>query len=724
MKLGSLFDGIGGFPLSAIQHGIEPVWASEIEPFPILVTKKHFPNMKHLGDITKINGAEIEPVEIITGGSPCQDLSVAGKRAGLAGERSGLFMEQIRIVKEMREHDRATGRSTKSIRPRFMVWENVPGTFSSNGGEDFRVVLEEIARIADETVTIPRPRDGKWNTAGAIMGRNFSIAWRVLDAQYWGVPQRRRRIFLVADFAGHSAGEILFKSESMSGDITESREKGQETSTGVRDGVTTAGGKRVMATITATYGTKWNGNSGADTGDHFVLAESRETGEKVTAGVGDGADGSITFREVAGTLRANAGAPKHEADWEQLVCQSVTGTGIESVEYDWGTGDRIGGWIEREDRIFVYQSDKKRSTVQEHIYHKECGKADSLTHQKQNVICLNDQGGESIGIKNNLSPTLRAEAHGNLPCIAVAFACNQRDEVRDMKDKSGALQAQPGMKQQTFVLQGSMIGRADKNGPQGDGINEDVSFTLNTTDRHAVAYGVVSKGNGEAWVTPERHMALNTGGGQAGQGYPAILTQKPKVYGICSYASHSMKSENPHSGIYEADTARTIDQNGGNPACNQGSMAIVQLYENHGQDSRYTGPLDVAQPVTATYGMGGNNQPFVVKPSGYTVRRLTPTECERLQGFPDDWTNIPGTKKVSKEELEFWRGVWYEWDKIQSKKPEKVSLRTDKAILRWLKNPTSDTARYKALGNSVAVPCVTWIMGQIVNELRRNAQDD
>ena len=237
MKLGSLFDGIGGFPLSAIQHGIEPVWASEIEPFPILVTKKHFPNMKHLGDITKINGAEIEPVEIITGGSPCQDLSVAGKRAGLAGERSGLFMEQVRIVKEMREHDRATGRSTKSIRPRFMVWENVPGTFSSNGGEDFRAVLEETARIADETVTIPRPRDDKWNTAGAIVGRNFSIAWRVLDAQYWGVPQRRRRIFLVADFAGHSAGEILFKCESVSGDIEESRKTREEAANGTGTGI-------------------------------------------------------------------------------------------------------------------------------------------------------------------------------------------------------------------------------------------------------------------------------------------------------------------------------------------------------------------------------------------------------------------------------------------------------------------------------------------------------
>ena len=236
MKLGSLFDGIGGFPKSATYHGIEPVWASEIEPFPIAVTKKHFPNMKHLGDITKINGAEIEPVEIITGGSPCQDLSVAGKREGLAGERSGLFMDQARIVKEMRANDKKKGKTGKSIRPRFMVWENVPGAFSSNGGEDFRAVLEETARIADETVTIPRPRNDKWNTAGVIMGRSFSIAWRVLDAQYWGVPQRRRRIFLVADFAGHSAGEILFKCESVSGDIEESRKTREEVAAGIGAG--------------------------------------------------------------------------------------------------------------------------------------------------------------------------------------------------------------------------------------------------------------------------------------------------------------------------------------------------------------------------------------------------------------------------------------------------------------------------------------------------------
>lgn len=177
--------------------------------------------MKHLGDICKINGAEIEPVDCITGGSPCQDLSIAGKRAGLAGERSGLFMEQVRIVKEMRERDRKNGRAGDMVRPRFLVWENVPGAFSSNGGGDFQAVLEEIIHIAEPTVSVPR-FEGKWTKAGAIDGDGWSVAWRTHDAQYWGVPQRRRRISVVADFGGQSAGEILFERKSVSWHLAES----------------------------------------------------------------------------------------------------------------------------------------------------------------------------------------------------------------------------------------------------------------------------------------------------------------------------------------------------------------------------------------------------------------------------------------------------------------------------------------------------------------------
>lgn len=185
--------------------------------------------MKHLGDITRINGAKIDPVDVVTGGSPCQDLSVAGKRAGLDGERSGLFMEQIRVIKEMREHDKASGRTDEFIRPRYMVWENVIGAFSSNGGEDFRCVLEETARIVEPSASIPRP-DGKWTPSGCIMGDGWSIAWRVHDAQFWGVPQRRKRIALVADFGGGSAAEILFVRKGLSRDSEQSREAGERSS--------------------------------------------------------------------------------------------------------------------------------------------------------------------------------------------------------------------------------------------------------------------------------------------------------------------------------------------------------------------------------------------------------------------------------------------------------------------------------------------------------------
>ena len=225
ITMGSLFSGSGGFELAGQMAGIVPVWASEIEPFPMLVTKKRFPDMLHLGDIKKMDGGKIPKVEIITGGSPCQDMSIAGKREGLDGSRSNLFREQIRIVKEMRESDKADGRTGSDIRPRFMVWENVPGAFSSNKGEDFRCVLEEICRVTDAEVSIPRPPKGKWGGQGTIMGDGYSVAWRTLDAQYWGVPQRRKRIYLVADFGGESAPQILFKQDSMRGDFKEGIKK-------------------------------------------------------------------------------------------------------------------------------------------------------------------------------------------------------------------------------------------------------------------------------------------------------------------------------------------------------------------------------------------------------------------------------------------------------------------------------------------------------------------
>lgn len=283
LTLGSLFDGIGGFPLAGVRQGFTPVWASEIEPFPIQVTKAHFPEMTHVGDITKLKGAELPPVDLVCGGSPCQDLSCAGKRAGLQGKRSGLFMEQVRVIREMRERDAAAGRTADAVRPRFMVWENVPGAFSCSGGEDFRAVLEETCRIVDGSISVPRPPDWVWLPAGAIMGDQFSVAWRVLDAQYWPrTPQRRRRIYLVADFGGLAAPEILFEQSRLLGDFAPSDKTRQRTSVSAQAGI---------------------GDSGRDP---FKSGETRLTAA-FSAGAASSAGGIGYQEECSPTLKASGG---------------------------------------------------------------------------------------------------------------------------------------------------------------------------------------------------------------------------------------------------------------------------------------------------------------------------------------------------------------------------------------------------------------------------------
>ena len=221
LTMGSLFDGSGGFPLSALIAGIEPIWASEIEPFPIRVTTKRFPTMRHLGSITEIDGGEIEAVDVISMGSPCQDLSIAGKREGLVeGKRSSLFFEALRIIHQMKE-------KTNGEKPRYIVWENVTGALNSSKGKDFRAVIEGITRIKYPEVSIPECE--KWTGSGLIMKNDFSLAWRVLNAQYWGVPQRRKRIYLVADLDSSSAGKVLFESESLPRNYQKSIRAWQET---------------------------------------------------------------------------------------------------------------------------------------------------------------------------------------------------------------------------------------------------------------------------------------------------------------------------------------------------------------------------------------------------------------------------------------------------------------------------------------------------------------
>ena len=306
LTLGSLFDGSGTFPMMAMLSGIVPVWKSEIEPFPIAVTEKRLPFVKHLGDINSVNGAEIEPVDIITFGSPCTDLSVAGKRQGLNAERSGLFFQAIRIIKEMRG-------ATNGKYPRFAVWENVTGAFSSNGGEDFRCVLEELCKIKDADLSVPKPE--KWTKAGEIMGENFSVAYRTFDAQYWGVPQRRMRVYLVADFEGGCASKILFESEGMSGYSAESFRAWQETAQSFGNcseetgsglmfenhsqDTRYTGPLNVAQTVSATYGTGGNNQP-------FVVESSVVPATlKIRCGHGNGGRGALIQKNKSATLSCN-----------------------------------------------------------------------------------------------------------------------------------------------------------------------------------------------------------------------------------------------------------------------------------------------------------------------------------------------------------------------------------------------------------------------------------
>jgi len=355
MTLGSLFDGIAAFPLAATRHGITPVWASEIDPAPASISARHFPEMIQLGDITKIGGAAIEPVDIITFGSPCQDLSIAGKRAGLEGERSGLFLEAIRIIKEMRD---ATG----GIKPRYCVWENVPGAFSSNKGDDFRTVVEQIigivpSRCRREGIPVPRPPGGgRWPVSGAVMGDGYSLAWRTLDAKYWGVPQRRRRIFLVADFGGGRAGEILFKPEGVHGRSAQGGETGEGTAAGFEGSPRKAGG--------TDYLTGW------DAQEKRIFSDR---GVSPTLSGSDGGGG----RNLAGFV------------WP--VC----------ARFMAGQGAKAGGMAYGEEVAPTLKAEA------------------SGTNQVPTVIVLNDQGGERMGVeKSDVSPTLRAETHGHPPLVA------------------------------------------------------------------------------------------------------------------------------------------------------------------------------------------------------------------------------------------------------------------------------------------------------------------
>ena len=594
LTLGSLFDGSGGFPLGGLISGITPVWASEIEPFPIRVTTKRLPFMKHYGDISQMDGGKIEPVDIITFGSPCTDMSVAGRRAGLEGQQSVLFYQAIRIIKEMRC-------ATNGKYPRYVVWENVPGAFSSNSGEDFKAVLEAVIGVAEPDTQVPMPEKNRWPYADCYVGDGWSVAYRVLDAQFWGVPQRRKRIYLVADFAGGRAFDILFKSEGLSGYSAEGFRSWQRTAGSAADRTGTAslclndqGGQRMDVTndVTATLRAEAHHPPCVMESAGFCTEHSSQS-----RSIGYEEETSPTLR--AGVVPAAVALENHPTDSRVKIAEdgkvqtltSRMGTGGNNVPLVMGNHVRAYGISAKESNAM--KSDNPHSG----IYVAKTSR--TIDGNGGNPSC--NQGG-----------------------IAVV---------------------------ESYAIQGSMIGRDNKNGPQGDGINEEVSFTLNTVDRHAV-------------------YAMTTG-------------------------SFTQVAED------KAPTVLARDYKDPTAVC----YGIGRDTFNQGKNAKFAPTFEEElQPTLVAKGPGAIQ-------SGYTVRRLTPTECARLQGFPDWWCDDLGIAEPTIEDIHYWYDVFETHRRIVGSSTKPKSL---KQITKWLRDPHSDAAEYKMWGNGVALPCVVFVLSGIV----------
>ena len=638
LTLGSLFDGSGGFPLGGLLVGITPVWASEIEPFPIRVTAKRLPFMKHYGDVSKINGAELPPVDIITFGSPCQDMSIAGKRAGLDGSRSNLFYDAIRIIKEMRC-------ATNGRYPRFIVWENVPGAFSSNKGEDFKAVLESVCSVKDDKANIPRYE--KWPNAGEIMADDFSVAWRVLDAQYWGVPQRRKRIYLVADFRGKCAGKVLFESEGVSGYPPKGGSPWKRTAQDTKDGT----GK------TGTVCLNDQGGNRMDVTEDVTLTLRAQAHHPpcITESAGFCTEHSADSRsigygqEVSPTLRAGSvPAAVYENHGQDTRFNGPLDT-APAVIATYGTGGNNQPFVVEQcyDVRFTTEGTKN---ARHNCYETDVARTIDTGGNSPD----SNQGGVAVvyGICSKDSNSMKSDnPHSGF---------YKADTSRCLDSNGGNPSCnQGGMA--VVSLQGSMIGRKDENGPQGSGINEDVSFTLNATDKHAVAYGIdraaFNQGqNAKYSFTVEQEIQ------------PTMMAKGPGAVATPTYSG----SKASFFTIAEKELANTL---------------VATDYK----DPPMINDTD------------GNAE--------YIVRRLTPTECARLQGFPDGWCAGLETENPTDEDIRQWQKIFDEYNKTIGKNTRPKS---DKQIVKWLKNPHSDSAEYKMWGNGVALPCVAFVLAGIV----------
>lgn len=605
MKLGSLFDGSGGFPLAGSLCGIEPVWAAEVEPYPISVTKSRFPNMKHLGSVTDVHGGEVEPVDIITFGSPCQDLSVAGKRAGLKHEangddettRSGLFMEAVRIIKEMRE-------ATNGEYPTFAVWENVPGAFSSNKGEDFRTVLEELIKIVEPAAVMPAVPKNGWPYADSYCGDGWSLAYRVFDAQYWGVPQRRRRIYLVLDLRGQRAGKVSFEREGVRGNFATFRTAGQGT----------AGD--------ATNRTGADDCEGAIPINTMIATRHKQLGRGTGFGVGEAGDPQFTI----------SAGHEHAVAYTLKICD-------------------------------------------------------------ENI--LDDQGGQQITVRTDgKAPTLRAETHGNLPCVleSAGFKAGQSmaGGIGWQKECAATLAAQCSGTEPTVCVK-CYDSRGNGDGQTVSTLTGDHENRI--TDYTSVVCMATQQGGAE--IMENLCPTITASAGMSGNNQPVVCGPAAAFKTYQKVTGPLMA--NSHPGSYTGQDAFS-------------DMLVAGVDCRNGTEyPEMTGTLQ-AKP-NGGFSLNCNQ---VVRVQ-YIVRRLTPTECARLQGFPDAWGHPDHKDDFTDEEYRFWLDVRNTHAAINGK-PQKDY--TKDQMLTWYNKLHTDSSEYKMWGNGISLPTALYVMQGIAEALK------
>ena len=639
--------------------------------------------MIHLGDITKIHGGEAPVVDVVIGGSPCQDLSIAGKRAGLAGARSGLYMEQIRIVKEMRAHDMASGRTGEFVRPRYMVWENVPGAFSSNGGKDFAAVLEEAIRVAEpEAPDIEVPEKG-WNTWGGYhdeMGGRWSVAWRVLDAQHWGVPQRRRRIALVADFGGDTAWEILFERKSVSGYPAEIGAAWEGPAAGAESGAAYAvrirggcdGGGKGALVQTKKSGTIKAGNDqtlfcmATQQGGAEVRNDDRAPTLTASAGMSgnnqpvicikgnaidrDTAQNGKWYQEDKSfTLDATdrhgvCAVPDCITPWD---CQSkrIFGTEGKAPTLQGGVGGGVNNPAILCAGFKLGNSEHARSIgyaeEQAPTLNAECG------GNKPAVLCLNDQGGNVMGVSHDVFGTLRAQEHGHQPAV-MAF-----DTTQITSKQNGSI---PDFGKPCHTL------------------NANAHVPCAVLDMsHACD---VIRDCGE--VAPSLQARMGTGGNQ-------IPLTYQKTTGTLSPGAHagSYNGQDAYNDmlVVSSEISPALRAKANDPYRTDMAAYVASVdCRNFTEGGEINGTLQAKESGGQSLNLNNTVRLNMV------VRRLTPLECERLQGFPDHWTDLG------------------EWTDSKGKR-----------------HKDADSPRYKALGNSIALPPWKWLLKRLCGNYERNA---